>query len=433
MIKYACLSFKEGEDKVLKGRIKKLICVFCMAIMVMGMTACDVNFTTSSSSDMSAVEYNTDYMVDKFNLDSDTAGIIANKLDEKDFGKIKSYKKKIVNGEGSMTFSDGKNKYIIEVADGYITQVTNPDGMVVMTIDDIQNAYDSANSTPATTQTDVVVDQPAEPQQTQDVATAEPQQTQDVVQDNTTDLTTDTTTNTPSGLTTGTTSGSTSGTTASNSTGYSYLTPNVQKILNSLDTDYNKINWGVQYSPEGMEGIVISVTEYVDRSNLYELVVAITNLYDEDVTVDAKGICKGVKGEEVGTVSFYESALGPGNTVMKEIYCDNKPTGEIYWSQIKLDNVFDKSAYWEADWNLTKDSDGYLEAQYTISSTTKMCPGTVTAVILDANGNVLMMATDFCSDEGKYGAGKVQFFSKGDDLGGKPADIALFCNPLASK
>ncbi len=391
---------------MLKKVFTKLVSIVCALVMVAGMTACNVNVETSNNIGKSAIEYNSEYMVDNFEIEELVAEIIATKLDEKDFGKIKSYKKKIINGNGSMTFSDGKKKYTINVEDGYISTVTDADGMVIMTLDDILE--EANNPQPGTTQDTTTVDQ-------QDPAQQEPAQQEPDV------------TETPSDTTNDTVSSS-AGNQASATN--SYLSAESQSILNGLDTDYSKVNWGVQYSPTGMDGVVISIAPYTS-SNLSFLLVGVTNLYDQDITFSAKAIAKGTSGQEVGNGSFYELAIRPGNTIVKTIYCSDIPTGEIHWDYIELPKVYDKSVYWESDWTIQTDKDGFFEVPYRIVSEENMVPGSVTAVILDASGNILAVEDDYNIEEGTDLSGTISFYTK--DLGGTPADLAMFSNPLSPR
>ena len=350
---------------------------------------------------MTPVEYNADYLEEKLSLDEYTAEFIANKLDERDFGRIITYKKVIVNGNGSMTIGDKKDKYTINIVDGYISDVTAKDGEIILTLDDIQNGYDV---TPAgndeTTDTDNTGDEVVS------------KETQDEPEEKTTD--------------TDTTNG-TSMTTSSSSGKNSYLSEESQEIMDSLDTDYNKVNWGVQYSPTGMEGIVISVAPYIDNGSNY-LAIAITNIYNEDATFSAKATLKGKYSDEVGSCSFYENAIRPGNTIIKLVYCSDVPTGEIHWEDIELPEVFDESAYWEADWALGTDADGFLKVDYTIYSNEKMTPGYVTGLVLDADGNIVAAFNDYNIDKGTELTGTITYYVS--ELPGKPVDVALFANPL---
>ncbi len=391
---------------MLKKVFTKLVSIVCAIVMIAGMTACSLNVETSNNIGKSAVEYNTEYLVDNFEIENLVAEVIATKLDGNDFGKIKSYKKKIVNGNGSMTFGDGKKKYTINVEDGYISTVTDADGMVIMTLDDILE--EANNPQPDTTQDTTPVEQ-------QDPVQQESAQQEPNVTETSSDTSNDTITSNAGNETSSTSS---------------YLSSEAQSILDGLETDYSKVKWGVQYSPTGMDGVVISVAPYA-ASNLSFLLIGVTNLYDQDITFSAKAIAKGASGQEVGNASFYELAIRPGNTVVKTIYCNDAPTGELHWDYIELPNVYDKSVYWESDWTITTDKDGYFEVPYRIVSEENMVPGSVTAVILDANGNILAVEDDYNIEEGKDLSGTISLYTK--DLGGTPADLAMFSNPLAPR
>lgn len=207
----------------------------------------------------------------------------------------------------------------------------------------------------------------------------------------------------------------------------SYLTSEQESIMSKLDSDYNKVNWGVQYSPKDMEGIVISVASYKHSDSPY-LLIGITNIYDEDVTFSAKGYAKGKSGQEVADISFYEAAIRPGNTIVQSVYCDNTPTGEIHWDSIELPNVYETSTYWEGDWYLSTDSDGYCKVDYTVKSDDYMMPGYVTALLLDSTGNIIDAGYDYSTDKGYTLSDCIQFYEK--DYNRKVVDVAMFSNPL---
>ena len=80
---------------------------------------------------------------------------------------------------------------------------------------------------------------------------------------------------------------------------------------------------------------------------------------------------------------------------------------------------------------MTTDKSGYYQLKYTIESDVVMMPGVVTAVVLDAYGNVLDVATDYNSTEAYYAGDVIDFFTK--SFSGKPADVAVFSNPLKTK
>ena len=225
-------------------------------------------------------------------------------------------------------------------------------------------------------------------------------------------------------------SSSVSGKADTTSSSNAYLTKQQQSILDQLGTDYSKVNWGVEYSPKGMDGIIISVADYMDGRYPY-LVVAVTNIYDRDVTFSASGSALGTRGQEVADLSFYEDAIRPGSTVAKVVYCDNTPTGEIYWDELDLPKGYYESASWEGDWHFTTDTDGYFKVNYNVDSDDYMSPGTVTALLLNRNGDIIDAAYDYSADKGYYVSGTIEFFEK--DYDEKVVDVAMFTNPTKSK
>ena len=154
-------------------------------------------------------------------------------------------------------------------------------------------------------------------------------------------------------------------------------------------------------------------------------------LQDEDTTFSAKAYAKGTDGQYIGQASFYETAIGPGNTVIKKIFCDGVPTGEIHWEDIELPNVYEESAYWESDWQLSTDSDGYIQVNYVVASNEYMMPGYVTAIVLDADGDILALEDDYNTSKGTTAEGTVKYYAR--ELAGQPADVAMFTNPLKQK
>lgn len=209
-----------------------------------------------------------------------------------------------------------------------------------------------------------------------------------------------------------------------------YSNENSDSILSQLGTDYNKVNWGVTYSPEGMEGIVISVAPYWDGST-YSLILGITNLYDASVTFSAKAYAKDSNGNTVGEKSIYDVGFGPGNTIIHEIYCyDGTPTGEIHWEEIELkESKYDEYAYWESDWELKSDSNGYVNVNYNIYSDSTMTPGYVNFLMLDKDGNIIYYGDDYVSDESKSVTKSYNTYQKVDRLSALD-DMAVFSNPL---
>ena len=383
----------------MKKFLKRAAVVLCASAMMANATGCTITTTssTTNNANVSNADYNAKYIAEKMGLDEFSCKYIAEKLDERGFAKIVTYKSAFANGNGSMTVGDLKQKYKITLEDNYLKDVTDEDGNVVLTLDDILEAY--ANSSDNTNT--------GSGESTTDDTTP----SYDVTPDNTTSNTDEQPTNNNSG------------------SGYSYISEEAKNILNSVESDYNKINWGVEYSPEGMEGIVISVAPYMDNTSYY-LAIAVTNLYNTDTTFSAEGAAKGKNGQEVGDFTMYETAIAPGNTVIRLLYCDDMPTGEIHWSKIELPDAYSESAPWEGDWQLGTDSDGYMKVDYTVNSNASMVPGNVTAIVLDANGNILAAYQDYNTDKGTQTSGTITYYTDINKLNGKPTDVAMFVNPI---
>ena len=206
----------------------------------------------------------------------------------------------------------------------------------------------------------------------------------------------------------------------------SYISAEASASIDSIDTDYKKVKWGVQYSPDGMDGLVISVTPYFDGNTNY-LILGLTNLYSEDITVSASGYVNGANGEDLGKVSIYDTAIRPGNTTIHQIFYEGESNGSIHWDNIELPKVFEESTYWEADWALGADSDGYAELNYTLNFKDTGYAGYIWALVLDENGYVIGYAQDYNSDKGNSASGTIKFYK--NDFGAKVGDVALFSNP----
>ncbi|SEL68652.1 hypothetical protein SAMN04487770_11516 [Butyrivibrio sp. ob235] len=205
----------------------------------------------------------------------------------------------------------------------------------------------------------------------------------------------------------------------------SYLNADAQATLDKLESDYNKVKWGVQYSPTGMDYLVISVTPFYTEDD-YHLIVGVTNLYNKAIVFDGTGYAKASSGENIGEFSLYESAVGPGNTAIFDVPCTDVPTGEIHWDEIQIPDSSFKDAYWESDWSVGTDN-GDLKIDYTVYSADKFTPGYIKALVLDENGYVIDYVYDYSADEGKSITGTLQFYKS--EFNGTCADVAFFVNP----
>lgn len=205
----------------------------------------------------------------------------------------------------------------------------------------------------------------------------------------------------------------------------SYLTADAQAALDRLDTDYNKVKWGVQYSPTGMDYLVISVTPYFAEDN-YHLIIAVTNLYNTPLIFDGTGYAKGFSGENVSDISIYEPLIAPGNTAIMDVPCSDIPSGEIHWDSINIPDSGQSDAYWESDWSIGK-ADGDLKLDYTMYSSDYFMPGYVKVLVLDSDGYVIDYADDYNIEEGYSVSGTIAFYKS--DFNGTCSDVALFANP----
>ncbi len=209
-----------------------------------------------------------------------------------------------------------------------------------------------------------------------------------------------------------------------------YVSDEILDELNSLETDFTKVTWGVIYTPGELDHLVVSCTPYMDGSSCY-LIVALTNLYDEDITVSADAVCLGEDDQEIGDFTVFDEAIRPQSTVIHNVYCSDFPSGAIHWNTISLENVYEESAYWEADWAVTTDSDGYYQVDYTLyNENTDIEPDYVWTLALDENGYVRGYAYSYDPTSGREISGTAPFYK--DSFDETVTDIAFFANPIVA-
>lgn len=209
-----------------------------------------------------------------------------------------------------------------------------------------------------------------------------------------------------------------------------YVSDEILDELNSLETDFTKVTWGVIYTPGELDHLVVSCTPYMDGSSCY-LIVALTNLYDEDITVSADAVCLGEDDQEIGDFTVFDEAIRPQSTVIHNVYCSDFPSGAIHWNTISLENVYEESAYWEADWAVTTDSDGYYQVDYTLyNENTDIEPDYVWTLALDENGYVRGYAYSYDPTSGREISGTAPFYKNSFDE--TVTDIAFFANPIVA-
>lgn len=211
----------------------------------------------------------------------------------------------------------------------------------------------------------------------------------------------------------------------------SYLTAEVKNAMNDLQTDYNKINWGVEYSPfEDMPGIVVSVSPMLDNFGDPSLLVGVTNLYEEPITITAEGTAKDLNGNaNNGDIFIFADSLGSGCTYTNVLHCNEIPSGEIHWDSFETGNSYKTPVYWEGDWSLggTKDN---TTLTYTINKNEEADTGEVMAFALDEKGFVVYTFVKYSSSEDKDVTDSIESYEDLSTYGIK--DVALFVNPLKS-
>jgi len=210
----------------------------------------------------------------------------------------------------------------------------------------------------------------------------------------------------------------------------------IETLLANLDTDYNKINWGVRYSiSEDIPGVVVSIAPCYEYEQ-YKLILAITNLTGTDIDFSAQAIALDANGEEEGSTFVYARAIGSLNTYVTTIPCgENMPTGVVHWEdgQIGATELY-KYTPWLLDYGASgKPSDGVIEVQYEMYSANDdaIANADINFLLIDANGNILGTGFDFLTDEvpaGEKYSGSVSIYNDSNILSGA-ADVAIFANP----
>ena len=178
----------------------------------------------------------------------------------------------------------------------------------------------------------------------------------------------------------------------------------VNQLLANLQTDYNKINWGVSYSiDEQLPYLVVSIAPYVAYNEIH-LLIGFTNLYSDDISLSGEAIALGADDSEIGDTYIYTGPIGGGNTVLADINCGTqKPNGRIRWKEL-LPSTDLMTAYvpWEADWSIEDHiSDSYLTVNYEFygANNQAIVPGEVNFLLLDEQGNVLAKEMTYLDEE----------------------------------
>lgn len=201
----------------------------------------------------------------------------------------------------------------------------------------------------------------------------------------------------------------------------------------TTNTDYDKVNWGVTYAPiEDMPNLTISVAPWIDSYDNPALLVAVTNMYDTNLNFSAKASAKDSNGNYVGDTYAYLSNIGPGNTSVFKIICrDGVPNGEIHWDELKVEEGIKTYVPWEADWNISNEGN-MLTLDYTVNMAQAATIGEVYGLVIDKDGNIIDIFTDYINDEKSTITTSTQLYRE-NIATSSAADVALFMNPTTQK
>ena len=223
-------------------------------------------------------------------------------------------------------------------------------------------------------------------------------------------------------------------TTTTQTTANANLDSEIASTLNGLNTDYNKVKWGSVYSifPDN-PGIVISVAP----GKLFNediLVVAITNLYDQEISFSGSAKARGKDDAIVGETFIYQGCIGAGNTVIEYIDCDSTPDGRISWEECEIGESYQEYVPWEADYQAKGNAqDGYLTVEYGFfASNGDACDSTmITILLVDGDGYITGVMTDYMEAiaENETRNGSVDVYGD-ESMLSQTKDIAIFANSV---
>ena len=209
-------------------------------------------------------------------------------------------------------------------------------------------------------------------------------------------------------------------------------------LLASLDTDYANVYWGVSYSIfDNLPGLVVSLTPCMQYDS-YGLVVAITNLYNEEMTFAGNAVALDSDGNEIGETYIFEPNIGTGNTAVAVIDCgQSMPDGRVQWTECETLETTAGYVPWEADYQVTGNpANECLNVEYSFyaSDGTACTDAKVTVCLLDEDGLVIGVGADYISElgEGETYDGTVNVYGDKDILA-LTKGVAMFANPYAAE
>lgn len=221
-------------------------------------------------------------------------------------------------------------------------------------------------------------------------------------------------------------------------TSWMEVTPEARAALSALDTDYGRINWGVEYSIEDVPGLVISIAPY-EFFDIQYLAVAFTNLYDETVSVYAQGVAKTEEDTKAGELYMYVDSLAPSSTFIYTAPCmDGVPSGVISWERFEINDPYYEDGNWEADWTITEgEYASQLVAKLAMTNTVDKTEhlGAIMCVMLDEDGNILGVSSGYDTEDlapGETRDVQVEIYID-EKYVEKLSGMAVFCNPTISR
>ena len=177
----------------------------------------------------------------------------------------------------------------------------------------------------------------------------------------------------------------------------------------------------------------MSITPCI-QNDQYGLLVAITNLYSDDIWFNGSAVALDEDGNQIGETYIYEPNLGSGNTAVEVIDCgQTMPDGRVQWTEGQTMEASGTYVPWETDYSVSGNpEDGYLSVDYSFyASDGTPCTGsTLTVCLLDEDGMVIGVGTEFIEKIGeneKYD-GTVKVYGDKDILS-LTKGVAMFANP----
>ena len=204
------------------------------------------------------------------------------------------------------------------------------------------------------------------------------------------------------------------------------ISDDLKAKLESLQDDYNKVDWKVVTSP--IDNIVVSEIAY-KRSNTSTILVAVTNLGDSDVELWLKGYPRDVNGADLKVFEIHEKALGVGNTMVYEVNAGLKiPTGEIIWQKAEASSASGKYISWSTDsYEPGVNDSGHYILNFVLNLETDVEFKEVFSLAVDENKTCVGFGSCFINDKGTELKAHLRYPC--DVFDADKVEYAVFSNP----